>query len=212
MFGKSSWPSRQERGFTVVEILVGVAISAAIALVLTAILSQLLRGGTKSDLISVIKQDGQSALGTLELNIRESDGVICPTALPFPNGQRTVVIVQNGIYTRFRFYNPVSSRTPANGYLEEYNIPQSTIDSIEPDQGYGSLCTDSTPGTALTDTNTASGISIQNAQFTGTSTGLVGIQFDAYPGVTAGTGLENEVGASGIHFETTVEIRHQNSQ
>lgn len=207
-------------GFTVIEVLIGVAISTTIALVLTTVLSQTLQGGNKSDLLSIVKQDGQTALTTIETSVRDSDGLACIYNDTSVSPRADAIVVEtNGTFTRFRFYDPVTTGTPSNGYLVEDEIPSTWINSIPPDSGYSSLCQDSGPygvdspnAVKITDLDKVTGISIANAQFSNPSPGLVGIKFDGLPGVSAGTGIENEIGSNGIHFETTVEIRNQNAQ
>lgn len=112
------------KGFTLVEILVVIAIVAIIGLIMIAIFTNTLRGSNKSEILSAIKQNGQAVLDNIDKNVRESDNVICPA----PNlSSDTLVVVKNGTYTRFNFVRPT---TAANGFIQQDNF-------VQPTSGYG---------------------------------------------------------------------------
>lgn len=182
------------KGFTLVEILVVIAITALVGVILVVIFANTLRGSNKSQILAVIKQNGQAVLDNIDKQIRSADKIICATA-------DTLVIVKNNTYTRFKFVLPAGA---ANGYIEQ--------DSPVPPAGdisafLISVCTDLVVGAnILTDTNTKTGVSLENGLFTrNPSPGFkdaVSVEFILKPGVEADAQQIDPV-----KFQTTVQLR-----
>jgi prepilin-type N-terminal cleavage/methylation domain-containing protein len=198
----------KKNGFTLIELLVVIAIlSVALTLVLT-IFTRTLRGGNKSQIISSIKQNGQSVLETMGQTIRTSDRIICPIS----TGD-TAVVVKNGTYTKFKFVVPSSTD---NGYIqqEEFNIPSAPPAGSDPALYIRNfeltLCVDpfQNPKT-ITDTNAQSGASVFNGLFTRTKMAgfkdQLTIKFDVKSGVGAAQAAAGQVDP--VSFQTTVEVR-----
>ena len=82
-----------KKGFTLVEILVVIAILSVLGVLILTIFTRTLRGSNKSQIIGKIKQNGQSVLEQMDKTVRNSDKVVCVIS-------SNLVVVKNGIYTR----------------------------------------------------------------------------------------------------------------
>lgn len=199
-------------GFSLIEVLVVVGVLGIIGVIMIDLLLRTVSGGNKTQLIDVVKQNGQSSLTTMQQLIRDADAVVCPeVAVGSTTATDTkLVIVKNGVYTRFMFYpNPTgiqcnvnTTNTSKNGCIGEDN-PQ--IDnSISLQTNIDNICsaTTQTNPLYLTDTNT---VSLQSgSSFTrNTASGykdVVGINFILGP--SSGVATSNPV-----TFSTSVELR-----
>src|SRR5687767_3480485 len=90
---------KKNRGFTLVELLVVIGVLSIFGVLILNIFTRTLRGSNKSQILSVMKQNGQLSLEIIDKTVRGSDRVICTTS-------NTLVVVKNGSYTRFRFLRP----------------------------------------------------------------------------------------------------------
>lgn len=87
-----------KKGFTIVEILVVIAIMGIMGLVVTEIFVRNLRGNEKAKVLANLKQNGQAVVERMDKVVRSADNVVC-----LPAGGETLVISKSGIYTRYRF-------------------------------------------------------------------------------------------------------------
>lgn len=102
-----------QKGFTIIEILVVIAVMGVVGVIITEIFFNTLKGSSKANLISKIKQNGQSAMELMDKTIRNADAVVC-----INETSRNIVTVQkNGVYTRFVFKFP----STGNGYISMDN-------------------------------------------------------------------------------------------
>lgn len=196
------------RGFTLMELLVSIAVLSVIGVIFLVVFSNSLRGGNKAQIVLAIKQNGQAVLETIDKTIREADNVICPVIVsPYTSAQSTnLVIVKDGIYTRYRF-EVISNE---NGLIKQDN----PVKQAETDTGFiNRVCSVndlmSSQAIILTDTNSKTGVSISGGLFTRSKqTGfkdVVTIQFDVGPGagVIAGTSFSVDP----VNFKTTIQLR-----
>lgn len=205
------------KGFTLLEILVVIAIVAIVGTILVLIFTNTLRGSNKSQVLSVIKQNGQAVLENMDKAIRSSNNVVCPAIIPpgTSASSSNLVVENGGIYTRYRFINPSST---ANGLLQQ-DSPTKTIDlatgNLETESVFvNRVCNTSdlmspTATAILTDTNTQSGVSVENGSFTrNKSAGFrdqVTISFNLKPGVGAPSSIAGQIDP--VSFQTTVQLR-----
>ena len=202
---------RIERGFTLVEIVVVMAIVAIVGLMMLVIFTNTLRGSNKAQILAVIKQNGQAVLENMDKTIRGADNVVCPIS----GSSRTLVIVQNRIYTRYRIALPADSPDSApsscigtgkNGCIIWENL------TLQPAEAVPQLCNSvnlMSSVLVLTDTNAQSGISIRSRAFS------VSEEPGFKPAVTVsfvlGAAAELPPTISGqidpVTFQTTVQLR-----
>lgn len=220
----------KKNGFTLVEMLVVIAVLSVFGTLILVIFTRTLRGGGKTQIITAIKQNGQSVLEVLDKTIRNADLVACLS----PTGS-TLVVEQKGIYTRYRFVPP-NNTIPAIGNCGSINgssngcfiqdNPDTPVKRIlngreYPDKDFiNKVCADNDPmlpeAATLTDTNTQTGVSVDcvasnctlNPFFLrGTAVGYkdqVTIKFDLKPAVDA----SKVVGQiDPVTFQTTVQLR-----
>lgn len=86
-----------KKGFTIIEILVVIAIIGIMGLVVTEIFVRNLRGNEKAKVLASIKQNGQSVLDRMDKTVRSADNIVCVPTF------EVLVIVKSGVYTRYRF-------------------------------------------------------------------------------------------------------------
>ncbi|MCR4305670.1 MAG: type II secretion system GspH family protein [Candidatus Daviesbacteria bacterium] len=191
------------RGFTLVEILVVMAIMAIVGTVLVAIFTNTLRGSNKSQILAAIKQNGQAVLDNIDKAMRDADGVVCPK---LDDSSNTLVLVKNGRYTRFRF---IPSLPGGNGYVQQDSpAPGNDINAF-----LKTVCTDpSSEGTIiLTDTNLRSGVSANwdTGPFTSNREpgfkDSVTVSFKLGPGAGIPPAVANQIDS--VVFQTTIQLR-----
>lgn len=202
------------KGFSLAEILVVIAIMAIAGTMLVAIFSSTLRGSNKSQILASIKQNGQAALDKIDKTIRNSDNVVCVTP-----DKKTLVVEKNGTYSRFRFIAPGSD----NGLIKQDNPVQSSTQTLI--AFTNQICLDADPLTTvppsivLTDTNSQSGVSVNcfgatpdcttNPIFSRSSAAgfkdQVTVRFNLWPGVGAPSAVAGQIDP--VTFQTTIQLR-----
>lgn len=194
----------QQAGFSLIEALIVIGILAILGLILTTLLSRTIKGGNKTQVISTIKQNGQTALNIIDTTIRGADQVICIDQ--YQNPSDTIVILKKDIFTRIRFYPTSSTQTSpcfsVNGCIASDHPQVASPDEL---QGVNNICTqDQSNSTILTDTNQSSGVSVKSGGFARNlspgSKDIVKIDFILSPANQAEPGNQ-------VDFSTTVELR-----
>lgn len=218
------------RGFTLVEMLVVIAILAVFGALILVIFTRTLRGGSKAQIVAAIKQNGQAVLEMIDKTVRDADRVYCPhvTSPGTTVSSKTLVVLKGGVFTRYRFVEPSPSLSPtSNGFIQQDN-PLKQLRSTTPPYDYlkdsngnfidqtdtnfkNSVCSASDPmpeATILTDTNTQTGVSLQSGQFSIDKSppykDQVIIKFDLSPGIQASQVLGQ---IDPVSFQTTVQLR-----
>lgn len=197
-------------GFTLAEILVVIGILAIVGVMMVAIFISTLRGSNKSQILSTIKQNGQSVLEAVDKNIRGAENVVCPIDA---NPSATLVIENEGLYTRYRFVPPASS---LNGNVQK-DYPSKQIDletnTLETDPQFLSrICNPADPmvqSAVLTDTSLELGVSVNTGSFRRQQLSgfrdSVTIQFVLSPGLNAPEVVAGQIDP--VTFQTTIELR-----
>ena len=194
------------RGFTLVELLVVIAMVAVIGVVMLAIFTNTLRGSHKAQVLSAIKQNGQAVLEAMDRDIRNADNVVCATST-------NLVIISGGDYTRYRFITPTGT---ANGLIQQDN-PTKQIDpgtgEEETEAAFSNrVCNPNDPMTQtsiLTDTNSRSGVSVASGSFERISqpgsTDDVTITINIGPPFEVPPAISSQIDP--VAFQTTVHLR-----
>lgn len=200
------------KGFTLVEILVVVAIVAIMGTVLAAIFVNTLKGGNKAQILANIKQNGQAVLENMDKTIRGADNVVCKSL-----DGNTLVVVKNGCYTRYRFVAPSQTQ---NGQIQQDNPqPDSSTSCVTNPPSptpkniktfTDNVCTDPMINpNILTDTNPQSGVSVANGSFTlkpeAGFRNSVTVSFTLDHGVEAPTAVAGQIDP--VEFTTSIGLR-----
>lgn len=211
---------RLSRGFTMVEILVVMAIMAIVGTIMVAIFTNTLRGSNKSQILAVMKQNGQAVLDNMDRTIRSADSVVCRSM-----DGNTLVIVKNGEYIRFRLLRPNNQDSSKgtcgslNGCIQQdFPVQPSTPPKNNTAVFVNGLCTDpmgsdSIAPQTLTDTNPQTGVSAQNIGTGGLfsttkqagSKDNVTIKFGLAPPVGLPTAVSSQIDP--VAFQTTIQLR-----
>lgn len=197
-----------KKGFTLVEILVVIGVLSIAGVIILTIFSRTLRGNNKSQILTAIKENGQSVLENLDKTVRNADNIVCPTATS-PSGN-TLVVFKDGIYTRYRFISQIGS---INGSVQQDTATPSAQEA-DPRQFINRICNPTDPqpqlGTsALTDTNPKTGVSLTFGSFVlNKSAGFkdtVTINFVLNSGVGAPPAVSGQIDP--VTFQTTIQLR-----
>ncbi len=176
------------RGFTIIEALIVVAIFGTIGIISADLLSRTFQGNNKVKLITSLKQNGQAALSSIEETIKYSDDIICPTSSSL---SPKIVVVADGVYTRFEI---------ATSYIAKDNpVPQNANDT--------QLCTDNLSSDKTFLIHQGS-VVINNFGFTVNEvTGKnssVGVQFDLSSS-SSDSSFATQI--TPVSFQTTVQLK-----
>lgn len=217
-----------KKGFTLVEMLIVISILSVMGVLILNIFTRTLRGSNKSQIIANIKQNGQAVLENMDKTIRSSDNIVCTSA-------NTLIVVKDGIYTRYRFILPravnqsgndcKSRTTTARGVMISQSANGCIVSDAPmkgPDLSTGKEETDAVfarrvcadrdtlvSQNILTDTNAQTGISVENGLFIRErSAGFrdqVTIKFDIKPGLGAPQAVAGTIDP--VNFQTSIQLR-----
>lgn len=214
-----------KRGFTLAEMLVVISVLSVVGVIITTIFIRNLRGSNKSQIISQIKQNGQTVLETMDKTIKNADNLVCiiPNTDNTDNTVYTMVVEKGGLYTRYRLTPPQDQTVPpaclTNGCIAQDNPTK------EPNQATGKEETDPEfimrvcipndsmqSANILTDTNTQTGVKVLRGVFSEAdkeqSAGFkkaVKIFFVLGAGAGAAPAVTGQIDP--VTFETTVQLR-----
>lgn len=205
----------KKNGLTLIEMLVVIAVLSIVGVLLLTIFTSTLKGSNKSQVISAIKQNGQSVLENMDKTIRNADNVVC-TSTPDALG---LVVLKNGVYTRYRFIKPTTS--PAtNGSIQQDSPDKTAVGLVDLTTGKeytdpafkNKVCSDLDPmisPVTLTDTNTKTGISVESGLFShNPAAGFrdqVTVSFNLKPGVEAPQSITGQIDP--VTFQTSIQLR-----
>jgi prepilin-type N-terminal cleavage/methylation domain-containing protein len=215
-------PTNNQLGFSLVEILVVIAVLAIVGTIITEIFISSVRGSNKAAVISLLKRNGQTVLETMDKSIRNAKAVIYPYGVTTGRYNSDCVVVQtlDNKYIRYKF-RAVGGQ---NGKVEvDYPQPssQSELDPAQNSNFQGPNCDllfpsqppgSSTGLSGLTDTNSRNGVSVSvdtNFITRDVKEGfgdLVVIDFKVGPAVLAPAAYAGQIDAE--RFRTTIELRH----
>lgn len=205
---------KKGNGFTLVEMLVVISILSVVGVLILTIFTNTLWGSNKSQIIGVIKQNGQSILEQIDKTVRNADKVIC---ISNDANSATLVVVKDGIYTRYRFVSILNT----NGLIQQDHPAKQIVRGTGKKEtnsefktsvcGVGSLMprTPEEQITILSDTNPQTGVSVENGLFTrDESVGFkdqVRIKFDLKPAFSVSQSIKNQIDT--VTFQTTIQLR-----
>ena len=188
-----------DQAFTLVEILVVITVISIVGVIITEIFFNTLKGSNKSSLITKIKQNGQTALESMDKDIRNADHVLCPIISSGVSASSNILVIEKDRrFTRFSLIEP----SEANSYLAvDYPI---AFDN--------SLCENPDPSAInLTDKNLIKVIQNVNGEkiFTrnkpASFNDVVSIEFLVAPGFEVTSSLSSQIDP--VPFATSIQIR-----
>lgn len=104
---------KKKSGFTLLELLMVVALIGLILVAITQILGATLAGSNKSQGLQVVKQNGQFAISTMSRLLRQSSSV-----MTCGNGMLEFIVPESGTNTTYRFdVNSNRLRKTVNGTI-----------------------------------------------------------------------------------------------
>lgn len=195
------------KGFTLIETLITIAVIGVVSFILTDLLTRNLRGNTKTEIVGSIKQNGQSALNTIDQAIRFASSITCVN----PEGKILTLQTKDNRFVRFKF-NLQEELVNLNGYIAQ-DSPLVEDLSLAP-----TLCDSDNYATTLreivylTNREEIAGASLVSGKFARSSQpgskDVVDISFKLSPAVKAGEKFFQKVGESNsISFQTSVILR-----
>lgn len=198
-----------KKGFTLIELLVVVGVAAIFGVLIVTIFTRTLRGTNKSQIIGIIKQNGQAVLEEMDKTIRSADKVICP---PNHTPSKIIVVDKGGSYTRYKFIDPNLTSSPSqNGYIKRDKPIRNA--TVTPDQFAQDACTPGDPeneAVILTDTNRQAGVSVDNGTFARNISTIykdqIIIAFRVKPGEGAPQSVAGQIDP--VNFRTTIQLRN----
>lgn len=203
-----------KNGFTLAEILVSLGVLSILMVVLVQIFFSSVRGGTKSQTVGIINENGRYILDMVDKQVQAADLIICPAfydAISTNVDGNVLVLQSNSVYTRYSFTPPTDS---ANGYIEKDNpIPEGEGENQNLNIFADKVCF---PGrivtnnlTKITDDNPTTGVSVVNGLFTRhknvNGKDSVTIRLDLLPSVAASNKIPGRIDP--VSFSTTVGLR-----
>lgn len=215
---------KKSLGFTLVEVIVVIAILSVVGVMVLTIFTRTLKGSNKSQIIATIKQNGQSVMENIDKTIRDADNAICRS-----NDGKTLVVLKNGIYNRYIFIPTTSS---VNGYIQQdrpsKQIARTTgVEETDPDF-INRVCATVDPlnnplnsPVILTDTQLETGVAIDCVAINRVPDCLtnpifridklagfkdqVKIQFDIWPGIGVSPAIRGQIDP--VTFQTSIQLR-----
>lgn len=215
----------RQKGFTLFEILVVIAVLSIIGTIVLVIFSRVLKGNNKSQILSSIKQNGQAVLENMDHSIRDGGHLACLSS------SKVIVVEKEGLYTRYKIIlerkandpinecmtTPADTTKPSNGCIVSDN-PVFDVSVLKPADFLNKVCNVDDPvnGTILTDTNPQSGVSVVSVPTAGSNSftvnksdgfaDVVSVSFTLGPGVSAGNSVSSQI--NNITFNTTIQLRN----
>lgn len=203
------------KGFTLAETLVAIAVAAIVGTILVLIFTNTLRGSNKSRILSAMKQNGQAVLDSMDRIIRSADNVVCPAS----GSSNTIAIVKNGTYSRYRIVlagdSPGSVPSACvgmekNGCIISDN-PTPQPSETTPQLFIQRICNaDQMPlAQILTDTNPLTGVTIESGSLSVSKPpgfkAIVTVNFVLKPGVSVPQVIASQIDP--VTYQTTIELR-----
>lgn len=214
------------KGFTLVEMLVVIAILAIAGILVLVIFTQALKGNNKTQVLSSLKKNGQSVLEVMDKTIRNADNVVCPYISAGSTSAATsnsLVVEKGGVYTRYRLGVPASPSTcssvctsscSSNRSIQQDSPARGATESIT--DFANRVCADADPlvsPVSLTDTDLQTGAQacLLSGSYLFTRNKRVGykdtvtVSFQVAPPVNAPASIAGQIDP--IPFSTTIELR-----
>ena len=197
---KTIFNSRQQKGFSLIELLISIVVLVALGWITTGVMFSVLRGSNKTNVIENIRQNGNYALNQISKNIEYAqtfDGVSVNGATYVPN------CLNGGPSYKYQY---LKVTTFNSGPLQYKCLipppPGSPTFTVSDDGG--------TTETSIVDTSSTSSIAFENCSITCIQTNdmdvpIIGISFTLKPVTPSGL---VEDSSPPIEFKTSVAIRN----
>lgn len=198
------------RGFTLIEALATLSIMAVVGLVLADLLTKGFKGNAKTQLLGDIKQNGQTALNTIDQTIRFSSAVVCPKPTTTPGSSTSqILVVKDAGGKLIRLSLNPAPNTSSNGF-----IARDVVAYDPADQSSQNLCTAAIPANAdrLTDDKNTSLLTVGASPYFKVTSNpgskdIVEVAFDLGPSFSSSKNFEGQLGGQTVQFKTSIQIK-----
>ena len=194
-------------GFSLLEALVAVTILGIIGFILADVMIRSFKSTTRTQNISLLKQNGQSAINSIVQTLRTADKVVC--VIPNPtSGDILTIQTKSGNYVRF-VYTTVGS--PPIGYIAQDN-PAVSNPSFDPNHT-NNMCDISSGAefpwlsTNLTYLTDKTAVNVQKTTDIFTISSSPGFKDTITVQFVVGPALDSQNQEVTVPFQTTVQIR-----
>lgn len=183
-----------QKGFSLLEAIVAISVIGVMGFVVATVITRSFKASDKTQLLGLVKQNGQNALNILESTIRNS-GVAC-----ISDTQDLITVIKKEGLFRFRY---------DSGAIKQ---DEPKVSDIVGDYKAKDLCNVARlplrEDTFLTDINASTGVIVEDLKITYTSDEKKSIQisFKIRPRVT-GADYSRQLGQGFESFQTTVFVR-----
>lgn len=191
-----------QKGFSLLEAIVAISVIGVMGFVVAAVITRSFKASDKTQLLGLVKQNGQNALNILESSIRNSQEVAC---ISTSNDVITVLKKEgkkDNILLRFSLANDAIRQ-------DEPDITEITIPDFKKEDLCNLAHLPLKNDVYLTDNNASTGVKVENLKFTTDSSGnnkSITIYFTIKPQVS-GADYSRQLGQGSESFQTTVYVR-----
>ncbi|MBI2022444.1 prepilin-type N-terminal cleavage/methylation domain-containing protein [Candidatus Daviesbacteria bacterium] len=187
-------------GFTLIETIVTVILISIIGTIISGVTLRVLNSTKKSETISALRQNGQSALSQITEQLRKADAMVC-------SDFKVVTLKdEKGVFIRYFFAEPTETQ---NGTIKR-DYPETNDQAVTPfDTDKFCNLVESLPSDPieLSKSDNLQGVSIENGKFIMIDKKTLSIFFEVRPSKGTNAKRIGDSAPESAIFKTTVQIK-----